>query len=515
MSTSDNYINKKVINTDDDHPEPNLINNSLSITQLRDKAYNDNIANEDSLMKKVDKLKTTETEMMFNLFANKEKMVPKAEVKQFDKSNYSAKYSEVKNNSENIDDYIGKKSENVYNNIPPKPSTYGPSFGDGPAIPNNNNNNNDDDKYSEEKKEFETKEDEMLAKLNMLRKLGELTQYGVKLSQNYNMNSDYNAMKYEYELHRGIRDKHNGIKWLSNMMVLGCQGIEIANEYWNPFDFKLKGWNEQMREDQNEYYDVYGELYEKYFKSGKPIPPELKLLFMITCSAITFHATHTFLNSMPNLGDVFSKNPQLREQLRKKAMDDSQKNNNMDEIINKQHGEATKKAVDMEMLRQKAVEHQTEQEILKKQSQLNQLYNQLNQQRSDSRSMYSSYSNNQPMQNQPINGQPTMTRPIIPNSLQTNNQFNERKQQYELYRQQNEYNNTNNMSDGSSVNYNPNLDYIINSKLGNNKINEISILDKSELNSSIGTNGTGETENSKIVFGGRRRRKKNSIKIDT
>ena len=47
----------------------------------------------------------------------------------------------------------------------------------------------------------------MLKKLNMLRKLGELTQYGVKLSQNYNMNSDYQAMEYEYELHKELELK--------------------------------------------------------------------------------------------------------------------------------------------------------------------------------------------------------------------------------------------------------------------------------------------------------------------
>ena len=67
----------------------------------------------------------------------------------------------------------------------------------------------------------------MLKKLDMLRKLGELAQYGVKLSQNYNMNSDYFAMKYEYELHKNIRAKQNSVNWMSSLMLNCIYGIEI------------------------------------------------------------------------------------------------------------------------------------------------------------------------------------------------------------------------------------------------------------------------------------------------
>ena len=61
-----------------------------------------------------------------------------------------------------------------------------------------------------------SEEGKMLKRLDMLRKLGELAQYKVKLSQNYNMNSDYFTMKYEYQLHTNIRAKQNLRKLAKN-----------------------------------------------------------------------------------------------------------------------------------------------------------------------------------------------------------------------------------------------------------------------------------------------------------
>ncbi len=61
-----------------------------------------------------------------------------------------------------------------------------------------------------------SEEGKMLKRLDMLRKLGELAQYKVKLSQNYNMNSDYFTMKYEYQLHTNIRAKQNFVNWTSS-----------------------------------------------------------------------------------------------------------------------------------------------------------------------------------------------------------------------------------------------------------------------------------------------------------
>ena len=143
---------------------------------------------------------------------------------------------------------------------------------------------------------------QMLKKLDMLRKLGELAQYGVKLSQNYNMNSDYFTMKYEFELHKNIRAKQNSVNWMSSLMLNCIYGVEIMNDKYNPFDLKLTGWSEQINADINNYYDVFGEIYEKYNKPGKNMSPELKLMLMVGGSALKFHLNNTLLANPTRMG---------------------------------------------------------------------------------------------------------------------------------------------------------------------------------------------------------------------
>jgi myosin heavy subunit len=291
----------------------------------------------------------------------------------------------------------------------------------------------------------------------MLRQLGELAQqHGVKLSQNYNMNSDYKAMKYEYELHRSIRDKHNGVKWLSNIMVNLAWGVELANENFNPFEFKLKGWSEQMNDDVDEYYDVLGELYEKYFKSGKPIPPELKLMLMVGGSAVKFHIAHTAINKIPSLDEALQRDPRLAEKLHSQAMSDKIKEQYQkqkeafEKKSDQQHDIANKKTDDLRMLKEKELEfaktkqshesqfvqqqymqqqqqemmrqqtlqnqimEQQSQQLLAKQKQLENLQKQLSMQRSDSRSMYSNTETRQK----------TMGQPVIPASIRNKMNLN-------------------------------------------------------------------------------------------
>jgi hypothetical protein len=248
------------------------------------------------------------------------------------------------------------------------------------------------------KNEFKSEEDEMLAKLDMLRKLGELVKCGVKLSQKYSMESDYKAMKYEYELHKGIREKQQGIKWLSNMMINICYGLEMSNDSFNPFDFKLKGWSEQMNADVDDYYDVMGELYEKYFKT-KAQSPEIKLFFMISGSAIRYHLAKTMMEGLPNLNTIIKNNPDVTDQLRHQAELDKKRdvfNNN----AQKEHDIARRSAQDISYLKKAKNQLNEENTQFNKRqpsisdADLNEYQHQLNMTRSESRSAYSSHNIN-------------------------------------------------------------------------------------------------------------------------
>jgi hypothetical protein len=201
---------------------------------------------------------------------------------------------------------------------------------------------------------------QMLKKLDMLRKLGELAQYGVKLSQNYNMNSDYYTMKYEYELHKNIRSKQNSVNWMSSLMLNCIYGVEILNDKYNPFDLKLQGWSEQINADINNYYDVFGEIYEKYNKPGKNMSPELKLILMVSGSALKFHLNNTLLSSPNKIANL--PNPQYQ----------NNPNNNQNNNQNNQNNQSNQiDAKILEQMRQQSVldkikqDTQKQNEILK------------------------------------------------------------------------------------------------------------------------------------------------------
>ena len=301
-----------------------MVDSSRSLDEIRKKAENSESSDDNNksvnLWDDIKNLSSANTSMGFQLFANRDKLINSSarmnyeQINEEEKKQYSEQRSEKKTHtdrkSESIDDYIRDKDNN--SSDAPKPSKYGPSYGDGDSDHKRRDDYDDN--------EFNSKEEEELAKLDMLRKLAELHHnHGVKLSQNYSMAHSYKSMKYEYELHKGIRAKKLGVKWLSNMMISLCWGLEMANDYFNPFDFHLDGWHKQLDNDRDEYYDVLGELYDKYYGGGRTPPPELKFVMMLSASAFRYHILQSKLSNIQSTKNIISNNPQLAEMLRKQA----------------------------------------------------------------------------------------------------------------------------------------------------------------------------------------------------
>jgi hypothetical protein len=202
-----------------------------------------------------------------------------------------------------------------------------------------------------------TKEEMLLRRLDMLRKLGELQEAGVTLSQIYSLNSDYKTMKYEYEVHSNIRSKRNALNWMSGMMVGIVKGIELLNDNVNPFDLKFSGmWSNEVKSDISNYHDTLGEIYEKYTTPGKKMAPELKLFLMLTGSAVSIQMHKGMANFMADKSDVsgdIDKNQNKFEELRKKAMEQQKKTN---ERFASEHNAAVEKMATMEILKKKEAE---------------------------------------------------------------------------------------------------------------------------------------------------------------
>ena len=165
-----------------------------------------------------------------------------------------------------------------------------------------------------------TVEQTLREKFKYLRKLEDLERKGIELSKKYNMESNLQEMRGEYETIVEEKKKQNSVKFQGNMLMAFINGIEFLNNKFDPFDIKLDGWGEQFNENIEDYDDVFGELYEKY-SSKASLAPEIKLLFQLGGSAMMVHMTNTmFKSSMPGMDDILRQNPDLMKSFQTAAV---------------------------------------------------------------------------------------------------------------------------------------------------------------------------------------------------
>jgi hypothetical protein len=200
-------------------------------------------------------------------------------------------------------------------------------------------------------------EELMHAKLDMMRKLGELKQWGVTLTRNYSLNSNLKSMEYEYKLHSAIRSKQNGVKWMSHMLTGIVKGAEMLNDSYNPFEIKLAGLSNVINEDIQSYYDVLGEIYEKWNQPGTQYAPELKLLILISTGVMGLQLKKSLPSMIPEIAKNFKSKSQNIENLKKQASDASDKHRDALSIMaEKQHKDAEQRISDIEMIKRKDIE---------------------------------------------------------------------------------------------------------------------------------------------------------------
>ena len=212
-----------------------------------------------------------------------------------------------------------------------EPSSSGPSLG-GPSVtkigePEKtwdgfqqfNNIPLDPDKNVKKEPDM-TREQMMKEKFSYLRKLEALEKKGIRLSKQYSMESSLQEMIGEYETIKSEKERSNSVKFQGRMLMAAVTGLEFLNNRFDPFDFKLDGWSEQVNENIDDYDEIFGELHEKYSSKAK-MAPELKLLFQLSGSAIMLHMTNTmFKSSMPGMDDIMRQNPELMQQFTQAAV---------------------------------------------------------------------------------------------------------------------------------------------------------------------------------------------------
>lgn len=171
-----------------------------------------------------------------------------------------------------------------------------------------------------------TLEEIAVEKQELLYRLERLEANGFKPSRKFNMSSNLEDIKFEYERMKKQRDVDKSIKFQRKILMAITSGIEFVNNKFDPLSIKLDGWSESIYENLHEYDDVFEELHEKY-KSKMKVAPEIKLLMMVGGSAFMFHLTNTlFKSKMPGLDQILQQNPELAQNVKQAAMNTMRQN---------------------------------------------------------------------------------------------------------------------------------------------------------------------------------------------
>lgn len=154
--------------------------------------------------------------------------------------------------------------------------------------------NNDLENRNKEK--YMSKQEKRQRKQEMLAKLLALKAKGIELTRNYDMNSRYSDIEFEYYTQKKALDSEAGVKFQRQFLVAAVTGLEYLNKRFDPIGAKLNGWSESVISDIDSYDEVFRKLYEKY-SSRAELPPEIELLVLIVGSAFMFHMTNSILES--------------------------------------------------------------------------------------------------------------------------------------------------------------------------------------------------------------------------
>jgi len=174
---------------------------------------------------------------------------------------------------------------------------------------------------SDENDLVKKKRDEISEKREILYQLNRLKSKGHSIPYDFNMSSDLNEMKHQYD--KIIRDKDidASIRFQRKMLMAFVTGTEYLNTRYDPFAIKLEGWSEQIHENIIDYDDIFEELHEKYKAKGRKMAPELRLFISLSGSAFMFHLTSKMFkeSSIPGVEEVFKANPELMKQFQNAA----------------------------------------------------------------------------------------------------------------------------------------------------------------------------------------------------
>lgn len=152
-------------------------------------------------------------------------------------------------------------------------------------------------------------------KADILNKLARLEKKGFNVNKRLNAYSSIEELRTEVKRVTYSIEVEQSVKFSKRMLVACVTGLEFLNKRYNPFELHLDGWSESVMENQDDYDNVFEELYVKY-RSKVNVAPEIKLIMMLGGSAMMFHLTSSMMKAaLPNMNDVLKQNPDLMKNM--------------------------------------------------------------------------------------------------------------------------------------------------------------------------------------------------------
>jgi len=261
----------------------------------------------ENLLENVKKPLSTDTDYYFNMIANPEKVYEeKKNLEESSEINVDTDITEKKTETRPSFDRVDISSPSKNQSVRFKDTNQSPT----------------ETKYSQRTQEVSPMVSEQdqprlsateikRKKIDMLKKIAIFKEKGFAPSRDYSQHDLLEDIEYEYDSLKTYVDRKNGVKVFKNLIVQGTSLIEFFNDKYDPFDFHLSGWSDHVAVESDNWEDVIGELYAKYGGAGKSMPPEIKLLGLLTISAGAFHLSKSSSSKLPGLDAVLASNPQL------------------------------------------------------------------------------------------------------------------------------------------------------------------------------------------------------------
>jgi hypothetical protein len=162
-----------------------------------------------------------------------------------------------------------------------------------------------------------------IRKRRLMMRSARLEKRGFPPAVKINMTMSLEEMDEIVSVQKEERDLENSIKFQGDMLIGVATGIEKLNERYDPADLHLTGWSSSVYENIDDYADVFEELAVKY-QDSVVVEPEIKLIGMVLCSAMSFHFSKTLFDNaekdVPGFKQVMAARPDLAQAYRETAL---------------------------------------------------------------------------------------------------------------------------------------------------------------------------------------------------